>query len=256
MPNAFCIENFMADQIEMRTDVSEIVEELIALTGWSEQGIAVRVGTNQSTVHRWKTGANLASCAHRDLLSKFVQQNRQKGGCPSSKTPEFFPQAEKMEELFTFLGGVSNDELGKRIGGISSDSVSDWRAGQVAMENWAKKLIAHELDVPEEWWDQPNVPLQSVIGKRRDMPILVEAELQASEITNSEDKVSLEEYRELLLHASGDPEMQAKLERVRANLKSQVTFYVEILLRERGMLPPQMTKVDIVHPGRLPEKTK
>jgi len=53
------------------------------------------------------------------------------------------------------------------------------------------------------------------------------------------DTLSIEQYRQLLLQAPSSAEKQAQLDRVRAHLRNQVTLFFELLMVERGLLPPQ-----------------
>jgi len=72
--------------------------------------------------------------------------------------------AHKMRDLLSYFG-LSDQKLGDIMGLDSGGPVRAWANGDRELGLWAKKIIAHELDVPESWWDQEGIPIEAVIGK-------------------------------------------------------------------------------------------
>lgn len=89
-------------------------------------------------------------------------------GRPQTKLPKYPTQKEKMGQVVAYLkrtGQVDNQDELARFFGVDGQTVSNWATGQTEVGIMPKKVMAHDFDIPLEWWDQPDVPIEEVAGK-------------------------------------------------------------------------------------------
>lgn len=97
-----------------------------------------------------------------------MQKTKQRRGRPSTKAVIHPLQAQKMSGFVQLLirsGIVRSQQHLADILGVDNGTISNWVNGQTPISELVKYTLAHLYDVPESWWDQPDVPLASVIGK-------------------------------------------------------------------------------------------
>lgn len=152
-----------------RVYVAEKIEVVMKLTGLNERELAEKLRTSQPTLHRWKMGEVSAPVSIADAIeaqlgfsADWVLGEKETPFPPDC--PDFKLIAVKMRELLDHLQ-IQEGEFTERLGIDGEKKIHGWLAGYRPLTRQDRKTIAHEYDLLEEWWDQPGVPVEMVIGK-------------------------------------------------------------------------------------------
>lgn len=89
---------------------------------------------------------------------------------PISPDAPFPATARKMREVLEVVGYAATDRDFAVSIGSNKSTVLRWASGTQNVNYMAKLAMSHVYEVPEDWWEQPDVPLESVLGTHKAIP--------------------------------------------------------------------------------------